>query len=335
MTNILNQCFEQAVSIVSPELKNKLLKIPESVKNQIFDIRLRVSKPVVLIKQDEKLFLSREGACSKNKNGTEFICTAEILNDTFNRICCYSVHSHLNQLVKGYVTISGGHRVAVAGTAVMNSSGEVVAVKNISSLSIRIAREKLGCSDELLRFALSSGQAESLIIAGPPCSGKTTLLRDIARSFSERLYNVCIVDERQEIACMNNGFCKMNIGDNSDVLDCFAKKDAIEIALRTLSAEVIVVDEVCTYQEIDAIRSGVNSGVKFIVTVHASDFNEIITRKQISSLISTYSFAKLILLNKNGEYEIYETRELRDEIIRRRAYMAELDTDWAVYGNTA
>lgn len=319
--------FIQAVSNVSPELKTRLLKLPDSVKDEICDIRLRLSKPVIMTTRLEKLYLKTDGTCSKIKDGQEFICTPQIITDTFNRFCCYSVHSHLNRLVRGYITISGGHRVAVAGTAVVNSSGEVTSLKDISTVCIRIAREKIGCSDELFRKIIKNGQAESFVLAGPPCSGKTTLLRDLARNFSDNMYTVSVADERQELACVNNGLCTMNLGDNTDVLDCFPKKDAIEIAVRTLSAQVIVVDEICTQTEIEAIRSGVNSGVKFVVSVHASDFDEVVTRQQIISLINTYSFNKLVLLKRDGGYEIYNTGELYDEIIRRRADMVELYSD--------
>ena len=134
---------------------------------------------------------------------------------------------------------------------------------------------------------------------------------------------------------MNNGFYSMDIGINSDVLDCYNKNSAIDIAVRTLSPEYIIVDEVSTESELVAIKNGVNSGVKFIVTVHASNFNDLVKRTQISELINTYSFEKLILLKENYEYEIYETKELHDEIIRRRIDMAELNINRCIYGNPA
>ncbi len=327
--------FSQAISIISPELKMKLSQLPQKDKKEIFDIRLRISKPVILIKKNEKVYLQNNSTCSNQRTGEEYICTEQIINDTFNRLCCFSVHSHLSQLIKGYVTISGGHRAAVTGTAVYGVNGEIISIKNISSISIRIAREVIGCSDNLFSTLFKKGQAQSIIIAGPPCSGKTTILRDMARRLSEKLFTVCVIDERQEIAAMNNGLATMDLGPNSDILDNFAKKDATDIAVRTLSPEIIVIDEVSTNEEINAIKSAVNSGVKFIVTVHASDFNEIVNRQQIVSLINTYSFSKLVLLKKHGEYEIYDTRDLHDEIIRRNADLVELDSDWVPCEYTA
>ena len=335
MTQQTHTAFIQAVNNVSPELKTKLLSLPDFLKDEIFDVRLRLNKPVILTTKNEKLFLKTDGTYSQEKDGREYICTPRIINDSFNRFCCYSVHSHLNRLIKGYITIPGGHRVAVAGTAVVNSFGEVTSIKDISSVCIRIAREKQGCSNSLLKQIMPDGQAESFIRAGPPESGKTTMLRDIARNLSDMLYTVSVVDERQELACMNNGFCPMDLGVNTDILDCFPKKDAIEIAVRTLSAQFIVVDEVCERQEIEAISRGVNSGVKFVVSVHASDYRELLSREQIISLINTYSFNKLVLLSKKGSYEIYDTGELHDEIIRRRINMVELNADWNCAGSTA
>ena len=248
-----------------------------------------------------------------------------MITDTFNRLCCYSVHSHLNSIVNGYITMQGGHRAGIVGTAVTNNMGEITSLRDISGINIRVSREIKGCSDDIVEN-LFSNQAVSCIIAGPPSSGKTTILRDLVRRLSTNVYGksykVCVVDERQEIACMNGGIAQNDIGINSDVLNCYPKRQAIITAIKTMSPDIIAVDEVAENSEIEAIKLGVNTGVKFIVTIHACDYDELIFRPQIETLLNTYSFDKLILLGADEAMgtvkAVYDTKELRDEIIRRR-----------------
>ena len=77
--------------------------------------------------------------------------------------------------------MAGGHRVGVCGTAVYEEN-RVSGIRDISSLNIRIAREVYGAADELLREL--DKEISGLLIAGPPSSGKTTILRDLARQLS-------------------------------------------------------------------------------------------------------------------------------------------------------
>lgn len=312
--------FFSALSIIKGELKNKLLNLPFDIQNETAEIRLRVGKPVMLCGSYGKLFLSLEGKAKKDFHNS-FICYSEDMNSIFSRLCSFSVHSHLQSIVNGFITIQGGHRVGICGTAVTDDKGNVTAVRDLSSLNIRIAREKKGCAADICRMLFSKG-LQSIIIAGAPMSGKTTVLRDIVRTLSDgdETKKICVIDERQEIAAMNAGFCQRDVGVNTDVFDLYPKDKGIINAVKTMSPELIAMDELCTDEEIEAISLAVNSGVKFIVTVHASDYSEILSRPQIKKLLRAFSFEKLVLLKKDkpGELEgIYDTKELLDEIIGR------------------
>ena len=327
--------FDIAVSIIGGELKKTLLFLPGYIKTQTYEIRLRGGRPIILHGKYGSIFLHNSGSTGVSTQNN-YICTAEMLTDTFNRLCCYSVHSHLASIVNGYITIQGGHRAGIVGTAVTDSSGKITSIRDVSGINIRVSRENIGCSDEIIDNIFSN-EAVSCIIAGPPLSGKTTVLRDIIRRLATNVYGktykVSVIDERQEIACVNGGLAQNDVGINSDVLNCYPKKQGIMTALKTMSPDIIAVDEVGETGEIEAIKLGVNSGVKFIVTIHACDYSEIISRPQIEQLLNTYSFDKLVLLDcgKNiGKIKaVYDTKELRDEIFGRRFSMGKSELCWS------
>lgn len=317
---IKDKDFVSALSIIRGELKNKLLNLPEAVKLETAEIRLRIGKPVVLFGTYSAVFLSRNEGVTKNLREA-FICYSEDMNDIFSRLCSYSVHSHLQSIVNGFITIQGGHRVGICGTAISDNRGNITSVRDISSLNIRIAREKPGCGDVIFNTLFHSS-LQSIIIAGAPMSGKTTVLRDLVKSISDSYDSkkVCVIDERQEIAAMNAGFCQRDVGINTDVFDLYPKDKAVLNAVKTMSPQLIAMDELCSDSEIEAVSFAANSGVKFIVTVHASDYTEILERPQIKKLLHAYSFEKLVLLKKDipGVVEgIYDTKEILDEIIGR------------------
>lgn len=319
-----DESFDKAINAISKHLKILLLSVDESIKRDCSEIRLRRNKPVILVCKNRNLFLNTDGTVSE-KNINPYICTDEIISDTFSRMCSFSLHSHLSDIISGFVTLDGGHRAGIIGTANLNQNGEIVSVKDISSINIRVAREIIGCSDELFR-RLYKNTVQSLIIAGPPAGGKTTVLRDLIRNISDNGTKVSVIDERQEIGSLSKKGDAIDLGVNTDIFSGYPKTKAMDIAIRTMSPQVIAVDEVCENEEIRAISMASNCGVKMIVTVHASSYNELLTKPQIMSLINTYSFDKLVLLmgsdNPGKISGIFDVRELHDEILRRRAGLA-------------
>lgn len=322
MDNAVAECFDSAIRSVEPQLKRILKSIDENQKKSIFEIRLRSEKPVVIITAEGTRFVTPDGALIKTVSEDCVYASVEAVKDTFNRFCCYSVHSHISGIVRGYITMEGGHRAGITGTAVCDIKGNITSLRDVSGINIRVAREIYGAADRIVS-ELYKNELQSVIIAGPPASGKTTVLRDAIRQLSsaDRFYKISLIDERQELASVNSGIAQKDVGINVDILDCYPKTEAMMIALKTLSPEIIALDEVGDEKEIDAIRLAVNTGVKFILTMHASDYNELLHRPQIQRLIETYSFNKLVMLKKEPIGEIaavYDTKELYDEIIRCR-----------------
>lgn len=318
--------YDGAVSCVSQRIKNILIGLDDKTKCSVYEIRLRSNRPVVLFEKKGSVFLCEDSSVSNTVTNNTVICTAEEVTDTFNRMCGYSIHTHQTSLNNGFVTLQGGHRAGVVGTAVCSKDGEIVNVRDISSINIRIAREIDGCSKGLVE-AFFKNSAQSVIIAGPPSSGKTTVLRDLTKRLSSgegcRCYKVALIDEREELAACEGSVCGNDVGINCDVLNDYPKKKGILLAVRSLSPEIIVCDEIGDEEEVRAIQYAVNTGVRFVITVHAADFDELVTRPQLRRILETYSFSKVVLL-KCGEQPctveaIYDSRELLDEIDRRNS----------------
>ncbi len=221
------------------------------------------------------------------------------LREIFLRLCGYSVHSFTESVNRGYITVDGGHRIGVGGTAV-TENGRVISVRDIECLNIRIAREINGAADEVFSRCLADGLT-SLIIAGAPSSGKTTVLRDLAKQLSGNqrgiFAKVFVCDERGELGASFCGETQNDLGENCDVITAYPKGEGIMVGLRAFSPDVIICDEVATDEEISAVECGVNSGVNFILSIHARSEAELRSKPLLKKLLLTGAFDRIVLLS--------------------------------------
>lgn len=330
----INGKFNEACAPCAPRIKERLLSISDEIKKETFEIRLRAEGALILCGTYGCGFINSDGRFSLIYPKSPLVVTKQEIDATLSRMCSFSMHTYQQNLVDGYITLSGGHRVGICGTAV-NEKSIIMSVREISSLNIRIAREVYGVSRKILDEVFYE-HVSSLIIAGPPSSGKTTLIRDIARELSGGFgccyRKVVIADERGEIAAVKDGIPQNDIGLNSDVICGFPKGTAIMNALKSMSPEVIICDEVGTKDEIEAIEYGLNSGVKFILTVHASSCEELKRKKQIKMLLETGEFNNIVLL-KSGRVpgvieKIINCEVLLNEICRSNTFRSFSSDDW-------
>ncbi|WP_278427357.1 stage III sporulation protein AA [Clostridium cochlearium] len=279
--------------------KKEILEIlPKEIKNQlnafnfknIQEIRIRAEKPIIV----------KEGS---NEVITNYMATLEDISSVVKRMSSYSIYAYDDEIKQGYITIKGGHRVGICGKCVLDGE-KVKTIKYPASLNIRICREVEGCSNKILPYVLKSSMVENTIIISPPNCGKTTLLRDIAKNLSNgikklnlRGMKVCVIDERSEIASCVNGVPQLNIGLRTDVLDSCPKSQGIMMAIRSMSPEVIVCDEIGSREDIESIIKAMNSGVKLITTVHGYDVEDIYEREVFKEAIENKVFQKAIVLS--------------------------------------
>ena len=286
-----DRAFENAVSCLPEEMRLALRSLPESVRRDCFEIRLRVDQPVVLFGAFGCRVPSKDGTPEKTAGENSLLCAKAQLDAAFHCCCEYSVYAHMNDLLHGFLTFEGC-RVGVAGTAVCDASGAMTSVRDVTALNLRIARDVPGCARALLGL-FSDGAAQSVILAGPPASGKTTMLRDLIVSLSSlhrpNAQKLCVIDARRELFAQAKAL-------NCDFLRGYPMETAIENAVKTLSPELIVCDEVATKAEVEAIEYGVNCGVRFLVGIHASSKAELLRRPQVQRLLATRAFDRAALL---------------------------------------
>ena len=209
----------------------------------------------------------------------------------------YSLHAYENELRQGFITIEGGHRVGVAGN--------VKSVKELSSMNIRVSHEVLACASRIFPYITYNKRLCHTLIVSPPRCGKTTLLRDVIRQTSDgnawvEGCNVGVVDERSELAGCFRGIPQNDVGTRTDVLDGCTKKEGMLMLIRSMSPQVIAVDEIGGPEEVNAMKYAMASGVKMIVTVHGHSMEEIRRKPLFEQLVKEHWFERYIVL-RNGK----------------------------------
>lgn len=298
------------VGLLMPARIRPLLDSLHSIeKAKITELRIRKDKPLVIMIDQNSYFLSDTGKLINHYTPNCICIMQDDFEDIFSRVSSYSVHSHIDSLINGYITMEDGNRAGIASSAVIKN-GVISSVKDVSSLNIRIAKSIPDCARGVLN-SLYVTSFPSIIIASPPSGGKTTFLRDFSRllssGFAGNYRKITIIDERCE-------FGPFDLGVNTDVLSAFPKPKGIEIAVRTLSPEMIICDEIANEEEVEKISAGFSSGVSFAVSVHVKSPEDLLKKSIVKKLIATGEFDYIVLLEDySREFSIFDLRSCKDE----------------------
>lgn len=299
--------FLKAIENIDCELREVLTKIDISLISKIEEVRLRVNKPLMIYIEGRDFYVGKCGETYRDLDlKKNYIVSLENINKTFQMISNYSIYSIQEELKQGFITIKGGHRIGLIGKGIY-SEEELISIKNISSINIRISKEIIGASNHVMQYIIKdSNSIYNTLLVSPPKCGKTTLLRDITRNISNgmeknnlRGLKVGVIDERSEIAATYNGQPQNDLGIRTDILDTCYKYDGIMILLRSMSPDVIVTDEIGSEKDIRALYEAMKSGVKVISTAHGEDIEDIKNKLNLRDVIAEKIFERVIILDNS------------------------------------
>ena len=287
-----------------PEYLRPEIKLPQRMCLQAEEIRLRAGKCAsVLLSEGEFI------------TGTRPV-TQEDLNRVVEIATGASVYSVRDTVKAGYITAKGGYRIGLCGSAVV-VNGETDGFRELSSLSVRIPGEVKGVACGVMSQIVKEGRFGSALIISPPGGGKTTLLRDCVRMLSDgdaelglKGMRVALADERGEIACLHRGVPQRDVGIHTDIAEGIPKAQAVMLLLRAMNPQIIAMDEITAPEDISAIQSCANCGVKLIATAHAESVDDLKSRKMYLSLLDSGIFENIVFITKHGSKRSFRVEKL-------------------------
>lgn len=288
--------MDVVLEYLTHNVKDAVLKyISENRNENIEEIRLRSGKKISVKVENKNLIL-------------DYRLGIDELLEIFQKICEHSIYTYQKEIGEGFITIKGGHRVGIAGNCVIED-GKVKNINYISSLNIRIAREKRNCSENIIKYIIQNNEIKNTLIVSKPGVGKTTMLRDCIRIISESGRTCGIVDERGEISAMYRGMPQNDVGPLSDVMCNVSKSQGMRMLIRSMSPDVIACDEIGSNEDVEAIKYAICSGVKGIFTAHGDSFEEIMLNQNLKDLYEKHLIEVIVFLDsihKGKIREIYQ-----------------------------
>lgn len=267
------------------------------------EIRMRQGMPLCIRYPDTLRYLSAKGSLTRMPQSALRITRAHI-DEALEIATGSSVYSVKEEIKNGFITVSGGHRIGVTGTAVLEGD-KISFIKDISGLNYRIAHEVVGAADTVMPLILKDGYIRNTLLVSAPGAGKTTMLRDIARQLSHKGYRVSIVDERCEIAAMHEGKSAFDIGAQTDVLEGVDKALGMVMMLRSMTPEVIITDEIGKSEDVEAVERVINSGAAVIATIHGRDIGMVKRRADLKRMLDFFE----VVITLGGIGEVREAAE--------------------------
>lgn len=257
-----------------------LASVPQPIRQNAEEIRIKCGAPIII-------------RTAKENHIMQMTADSELISECVSALCQNSVHTYEKDIANGFITLYGGHRAGLCGTAVYGKDG-LQTVKNISSINIRIARQHFGAAKDLLPLFDNNRRSKGLLIVGKVLSGKTTVLRDLCRSIGG-MFRISLIDERHEIAAVYDGKPCLDVGLMTDVFSGYQKSDGMIRAVRCMSPDYVVTDELGA--DYDSIRQLVNSGTGLIMTTHADSIEQACRNESIKSVIDSGAIQHIALVH--------------------------------------
>ncbi|NOU99353.1 stage III sporulation protein AA [Paenibacillus planticolens] len=294
--------------ILPQTLRILLSGLPPDVQANLEEIRVRESRPFELSWSDGYAFLDEKGHLVSQEE-LAYKPTRQDCITLLEMLTNHSMYTHEEELRRGFITIAGGHRVGLAGRTVLDQGG-VKQIRDVSSFNIRIAREIQGVGKQVLPHLFDPilRSVHHTLVISPPQQGKTTLIRDLTRLISRGEWGpnvigttgkkVGVVDERSELAACVKGVPRFDLGPRTDVMDGCPKAEGMMMMIRSLSPDVLVVDEIGRPEDAAAIHEAVHTGIRIVATAHGADYEDVRMRPVLKQLLEEGVFTRYVILHR-------------------------------------
>ncbi len=277
--NILPVIIRQAIEELELEFK------------ELEEIRVRCGRFITLFYKGEEILINQQ---------YKYKIQREHMREILEYISQYSLYAYEEELKQGYITIEGGHRVGLAGKTVIENQ-RVKTIKWIHSMNIRVAHEVIGCANPIVNHVYANNKIRNTLIISPPRCGKTTILRDLIRQLSNGNskvigHTIGVVDERSELGACYQGIPQNDLGCRTDILDGCPKVEGMMMLVRSMSPQIIAVDEIGMKEDIDAIEYVSRCGCHMLASIHGTTLDEIKEKPILNTLLDKKIFERYIVL---------------------------------------
>ncbi len=300
--------FQEASALLPVWMRCAVRTMPEGKRKEAEEFRLRLGRPPAVVFPDGE---AKVPGCMMRA------VTAEDLSITMEIASQGSVHTMLERVKNGYITVSGGHRLGLCGSGIVKD-GALLNLRQISSVAVRIAKQVPGAATGVLESLLERGMLQSTLIVSPPGHGKTTLLREIIRRVSDGEgtvpLRVGVADERGELAAMESGLPRMDIGSRTDVMDSCPKEAGLLMLLRGMNPQVLAMDEITAPGDMEALESAAGCGVILLATAHGTNLRELRLRPLYRRLLDGRIFRRAVVISMDGIKRHYEVIPLEEMV---------------------
>ncbi|MFZ5596572.1 MAG: stage III sporulation protein AA [Bacillota bacterium] len=297
---------DEVLWVLPENIRGMVAGAGDNALKRLEEIRIRSGRPLMLGLDSGDIFLDEKGNALDSPRGA-YVVSAGDMEKALHLISGSSIYAFEEEIKNGFITIRGGHRVGITGKVVVDG-GKVKTIKYFSGINIRVSREIIGASEQLMPQIIDRerGSIFHTMIFSPPRCGKTTVLRDAVRLISDGMKDyglpgqtVGLVDERSELAGCYRGVPQKNVGVRTDVLDGCPKAEGMTMLLRSMGPSVIATDEIGRAEDVRALEEVLNAGVRVIFTVHGSSLEELAARPALNYLFSLGVIERYVLLGRD------------------------------------
>lgn len=285
--------YEQALGLLPRRLLTECSDIPSS---EAEEFRLRAGRRATLLIGGTETPISSVP-----------VDTSDI-DSVIERATNASVHTAQSSIAKGFINCSGGIRIGLCGTGIIDKD-KVTGMRGISSLAIRIPHEIRGCGQAAID-KVKADTVGSVLILSPPGYGKTTFLRECIRQLSDSGKRVSVADERGELAAVHRGVPQFDLGKASDIMSDVPKAQAVMMLLRAMNPQIIAMDEISSPEDVEAAETASGCGVRLIATAHAADKSELYRRPVYRRLLELGVFKNTVVIENRCGRRSYSYEEL-------------------------